>query len=356
MLFRSTAPDGFVYGLNSVSHKRLIDFAAANNVDYLLMDADWYGPEFSEESDPTKSVGEIDIEENIRHAHSKGVSILLYLNDVGANEFGLERVLKQFHDWGVSGIKYGFMTSSGQEKVLQTRKVVELCAKYKLTVNFHDNPIPPSGDDRTWPNVLTREYCHSQADAKYSYYPETAVTAAFINLISGPLDMCSGWYGFEGNEVRPKVFRFIPGTVASENAKLIVFHSGISVLPDAPENYTNKADMFSFINKLPKKYEEYRVIDGHIESHITVARRSGDKWYIGSLTNREPRTLNIKLDFLQSGENYKAFLYEDAPETHYMNNREAYQVREVEVNSKTTLSVNLASGGGNAIRIEPINK
>lgn len=351
-----TAPDGFVYGLNSVSHKRLIDFAAANNVDYLLMDADWYGPEFSEESDPTKSVGEIDIEENIRHAHSKGVSILLYLNDVGANEFGLERVLKQFHDWGVSGIKYGFMTSSGQEKVLQTRKVVELCAKYKLTVNFHDNPIPPSGDDRTWPNVLTREYCHSQADAKYSYYPETAVTAAFINLISGPLDMCSGWYGFEGNEVRPKVFRFIPGTVASENAKLIVFHSGISVLPDAPENYTNKADMFSFINKLPKKYEEYRVIDGHIESHITVARRSGDKWYIGSLTNREPRTLNIKLDFLQSGENYKAFLYEDAPETHYMNNREAYQVREVEVNSKTTLSVNLASGGGNAIRIEPINK
>ncbi|MDX1285673.1 MAG: glycoside hydrolase family 97 N-terminal domain-containing protein, partial [Draconibacterium sp.] len=150
-----TAPDGFVYGLNTPSHKRHIDFAARNNVDFLLMDADWYGPEFSEDSDPTKSNSEIDIEENFSYAKEKGVGILLYLNDVGAKKFGLERVLKQFHEWGAAGVKYGFMTSGGQAKVLQTRKVIELCAKYKLTVNFHDNPIPPSGDERTWPNVIT---------------------------------------------------------------------------------------------------------------------------------------------------------------------------------------------------------
>ena len=349
-----TAPDGFVYGLNTVSHKRFIDFAAENNVDYLLMDADWYGPEFSENSDPTQSVGEIDIEENFRYAQAKGVGIILYLNDVGANKFGLERVLKQFHDWGASGVKYGFMTSTGQAKVLQTRRVVELCAKYKLTVNFHDNPIPPSGDDRTWPNVLTREYCHSQADAKYSYYPETAVSAAFINMLAGPLDMCSGWYGFEGNEVRPKVFRFIPGTVAAENAKLVVFHSGISVLADSPENYKEKADLFDFVTNLPKRYDEYKVIDGHMESHITIARRAGDRWYLGSLTTRQPRTLNLKLDFLKPGLKYKAFLYEDAPETHFMTNREAYQTRLLEVNAESTLTINVAPGGGATVRIEPI--
>ncbi|SFF21032.1 glycoside hydrolase family 97 protein [Sunxiuqinia elliptica] len=351
-----TAPDGFVYGLNTASHKRFIDFAAENNVDYLLMDADWYGPEFSEKSDPTQSAGEIDIEENFRYAKAKGVGIILYLNDVGANKFGLERVLKQFHDWGASGVKYGFMTSTGQAKVLQTRRVVELCAKYKLTVNFHDNPIPPNGDDRTWPNVLTREYCHSQADAKYSYYPETAVSAAFINMLAGPLDMCSGWYGFEGNEVRPKVFRFIPGTVAAENAKLVVFHSGISVLADSPENYKEKADLFDFVINLPKRYDEYKVIDGHMESHITVARRAGEHWYLGSLTTREPRTLSLKLDFLNPGEKYKAFLFEDASDTHFITNREAYQTRFLEVDTESTLTIKVAPGGGASVRIEPINK
>jgi len=348
-----TAPDGFVYGLNTESHKRFIDFAAENNVDYLLMDADWYGPEFSEDSDPTQSEGDINIEENFRYAKAKGVGIILYLNDIGARKFGLERVLKQFNEWGASGVKYGFMTSSGQEKVLQTRKVVELCAKYKLTVNFHDNPIPPSGDDRTWPNVLTREYCHSQADAKYSYYPETAVSAAFINLLAGPLDMCSGWYGFEGCEVRPKVFRFIPGTVAAENAKLIIFHGGMSVLPDSPENYLEKADLFNFIKELPKRYDEYKVIDGHMESFITVARRAGEEWYLGSLTTREPRTIDIKLDFLKPGQKYIAYLFEDNIETHFTDNREAYQVRQVNVDSESELTVWLAPGGGNTIRIEP---
>jgi alpha-glucosidase len=349
-----TAPDGFTYGLNTPSHKRFIDFAAANNVDYLLMDADWYGPEFSEESDPTQSTGEIDIEENFRYAKAKGVGIILYLNDVGAKKFGLERVLKQFHDWGASGVKYGFMTGSGQAKVLQTRKVVELCAKYQLTVNFHDSPIPPSGDDRTWPNVLTREYCHSQADAKYSYYPETAVSAAFINMLAGPLDMCSGWYGFEGNEVRPKVFRFIPGTVAAENAKLVVFHSGVSVLPDAPENYLEKADLFNFIKELPKHYDEYKVLSGHMESHIAVARRAGEKWYLGSLTTREPRKVTVKLDFLKPGQKYNAHVFEDAADTHFMNNREAYQTRQVQVSSEDTLLLQLAPGGGCSVWIEPV--
>ena len=348
-----TAPDGFVYGLNTTSHKRFIDFAAEHNVDYLLMDADWYGPEFSEDSDPTKSNNEIDIEENFRYANEKGVGIFLYLNDVGAKKFGLERILKQFHDWGAAGVKYGFMTSKGQAKVLQTRRVIEMCAKYKLMFDFHDNPIPPSGDERTWPNVMTREYCHSQADAKRSYFPETIVSASFINMLAGPLDLCNGWYGFEGAEERPKFFEFLPGTVAAENAKMVVGFSGISVLPDAPENYLEKSDLFDFIKQLPDRFDEYKVLDGGIDSFISVGRRSGEKWYIGSLTNREARTIKIKLDFLKPGVEYKAFLYEDAPESHYMDNREAYQIRNIKVNSESEITIKLAPGGGNAIRIEP---
>jgi hypothetical protein len=346
-----TAPDGFVYGLNTPSHKRFIDFAAENNIDFLLMDADWYGPEFSEESDPTKSNQEIDIEENFRYANAKGVGIILYLNDIGAKKFGLERVLKQFHEWGAVGVKYGFMSSGGQEKVLQTRKVIELCAKYKLVVNFHDNPIPPSGDARTWPNVITREYCHSQADAKRSYFPETAVSSVFINMLSGPVDMCNGWYGFDGNEVRPKVFEFIPGTVAAETAKLLVVFSGLSVLPDAPEEYNEKKDLFDFIANLPNQFDEYKVLGGSIDSYILVGRRSGENWYLGCLTNREARSIDVTLDFLKPGVSYQAFVYEDSPETHYMDNREAYQTRKIPVSSESKLTLKLAPGGGCAIRI-----
>ena len=349
-----TAPDGFTYGLNTPSHKRFIDFAAKNNIRYLLMDADWYGPEFSVDSDPTKANTEIDIEENMRYAKEKGVGIILYLNDVGAKKFGLERVLQQFHDWGAAGVKYGFMKASGQEKVIYTRKVIEMCAKYKLMVNFHDNPIPPNGDERTWPNIMTREYCHSQADAKYSYYPETAVSSSFINMMAGPVDMCNGWYGFDEAEVRPKVFKFLPGTVAAENAKLIVVFSGISVLPDAPEVYADKADLFDFIKNLPPQFDEYKVLDGDIERFISVARRSGENWYIGSLTTREPRTINLAMAFLKPGVRYKAFLYEDAPDTHFLDNREAYQIRQLEVHSESIVPIELAPGGGNAIRIERI--
>jgi len=349
------AEDGFIYGLNTDSHKRFIDFAAENNVQSLLMDADWYGPEFSEDSDPTKSNNDIDIEENMSYAKAKGIGIILYLNDVGAKKFGLERILKQFHEWGASGIKYGFMRASGQEKVLYTRKVVELCAKYQLTVNFHDNPIPPSGDERTWPNVLTREYCHSQADAKYSYYPETAVSSAFINLVSGPIDMCNGWYGFENAESRPKVFKFLPGTVAAENAKLVVIFSGMSVLPDAPEAYLAKSDLFDFIKHLPPRFDEYKVLDGDIESFITVARRSGDDWYIGSLTTREPRKVDINLDFLDPDAKYNAYLFEDNVDSHFIDHREAYKTRTEQVDAKSILSISMAPGGGNAIRIEKLD-
>jgi len=348
--------DGFTYGLNTPSHKRFIDFAADNNIQYLLMDADWYGPEFDENSDPTKANKAIDIKENMRYAKEKGIGIILYLNDVGARKFGLERVLKQFHDWGAAGIKYGFMRASGQEKVLYTRKVVELCAKYKLMVNFHDNPIPPSGDERTWPNIMTREYCHSQADAKYSYFPETAVSSSFINSMAGPIDMCNGWYAFEGAESRPKVFKFLPGTVAAENAKLIVVFSGISVLPDAPEAYLKKPDLFEFIKTMPTHFDEFKVLGGEIERYISVARRSGKDWFVGSLTTREARTISLKLDFLDPNARYKATLYEDTKETHFLDNREAYRIRNIMVDSSTELSLYLAPGGGNAIRITRLNK
>ncbi len=341
--------DGFEYGLNTVSHKRFIDFAADNNIQYLLIDADWYGGEFNEKSDPTTSREGVDIEECMRYAKSKGVGIILYLNDVGAKKFGLERVLKQFSEWGAVGVKYGFMRGNWEEKVRHTREVVELCAKYKLMVNFHDNPVPPSGDRRTYPNLITKEFCHSQADALRSYFPETAVTSTFVNMIAGPIDYCDGWFDLNNNLYRKKVFEEVPVTVAAEVAKLIVAYSGCRVLPDSPEEYLKKDDLFDCIRKMPPQFDSFKVINGEIGGFITVVRRAGDNWFVGSLTNREPRILEIDFNFLPKDRVFSATLYEDAENAHFLKNKEDYKIRKVNVDNGTKLKVKLAPGGGCAI-------
>ncbi len=352
-VWKYVTDDGYEYGLNTDSHKRFIDFASENNIQYLLIDADWYGPEFSEDSDPVSAREGVNIQECMAYANEKNVGIILYLNDIGAKKFGLERVLKQFADWGAKGVKYGFMTGKGQEKVLHTRKVIELCAKYKLLVNFHDGPVPPSGDYRTFPNAITREYCHAQADAKRSYWPETAVSSVFINMIAGPLDMTNGWYGFDGAEKRERVFEFIPGTVAAETAKTVVFFSGLTVLPDAPEEYLKKDDIFDFIRRLPGKFEDFKVLQGEIGASVVIARKSGNDWFIGGLTNREERIVDVDTDFLDPGLNYLATLYKDAPDTHFIDNREAYSIEELSLEENDALQVRMAPGGGFALWIRP---
>lgn len=350
------AQDGFEYGLNTQSHKRMIDFAAENNIQYLLIDADWYGDEFNESSDPTTTREGINIEECMKYGAEKNVGIILYLNDVGAKKFGLERVLKQFSEWGASGVKYGFMTGSAEEKVKNTRTIVQLCAKYKLMVNFHDNPIPPSGDRRTWPNLVTKEFGHAQADARYSHFPETSVNEVLINQIAGPLDLTNGWFDLNSaHKGRPRVFEEIPGTVVAEVAKLITIYTGWVILSDSPEAYLKKTDLFECIRKMPNQFDDFKVLDAKLDEFVSVARKAGKDWFIGSLTNREARAITLDLSFLNNDENYEATLYEDAENSHFLDNKESYTIRKQLVNSQTKLSVRMSEGGGNVVHIKMIS-
>ncbi len=348
------APGGFVYELNTPSHKRLIDFASKNNIQYLLIDADWYGPEFNDNSDPTVARKGINIEETISYAKERGVGLILYLNDVGAKKFGLERVLKQFSAWGAVGVKYGFMKGSWEQKVRHTREVIKLCAKYKLMVDFHDGPVPPNGDDRTYPNVMAREFCHAQADAKRSYFPETAVSSAFINMIAGKIDYTNGWFDLNHAQSRVRVFEEIPGTVSAEVAKLIVAYTGWMVLPDAPEAYLAKSDLFECIKEMPPQFDSFKVLQGDIDKCIVVARAAGEDWFIGSLTNREGRDVEIDLGFLPKGSKYLATIYSDADDSNFLTNKESYKIEEQKVEPGTKLKVRLAPGGGNAIHLKKL--
>ena len=160
----------------------------------LVLDANWYGPEFEQGSDPVKGDKARDVRKLIQYGKQKGVGIWLYLNDVGGRNYPLEETLKQYGAWGAAGVKYGFMAGDGEEKNTRTKSITEMCARYKLLVDFHDYPVHPYGQMRTWPNAVTREYCKAQLDGHEIFYPKTFVTSVFVNMIAGPIDMNNGMF------------------------------------------------------------------------------------------------------------------------------------------------------------------
>ncbi len=347
------APDGFVYDLGTEANLRLIDFAAANGFQYHVIDADWYGPEHEAASDPTFVNKYIDLPRIMRYAREKGVGIFLYLNDVGAKKYGLERILGMFESMGAAGVKYGFMKGEGQAKVQYTRKVVARCAAHRLMVLFHDHPVPPSGDERTWPNILGREYGHAQADAKLPLFPNTCVNQVFINGECGPLDMNHGWFDLHMAVKRDRVFDMVPSTVAAEMARMLVIFTGYNCVPDAPEAYLQKPEMFDLMRRIPGRFDSYRMLAGRMDGYASVARGAGSDWFVGTITNETARTIPVRLDFLDEGTQYTAHLYEDAEDTHYLYRRETFRTRRMQVRKGDVIRAAMAPGGGHCIYITP---
>ena len=348
--------DGFTYGLDLPSWKRFVDFAEETGVPYLLLDANWYGPEFEKDSNPTETGKVNDVRELLDYANAHNVGVLLYLNDVAGRKYDLDAVLKNYHEWGAKGIKYGFMSGGGKDKVERTRRIIELCAKNQLVVDFHDGPIPPSGDMRTYPNCLTREFCHAQSDSLRAFTPKTFVTACFVNGLAGPLDMSNGMFDLENSMAqRPRIFEDVRSTVVGEAARSLIVFTGLNVLPDSPDSYREKSDLFEFIAAQKMPWDESRTLGGEIGEFITTMRRTGDTWLVASATNEEGRVLEIPLDFLPTGR-FQMTIYADTEESHFETNRESYEITVREVTNTETIKAKLAPGGGHCLRIEWIEE
>jgi alpha-glucosidase len=166
--------------------------------------------------------------------------------------------------------------------------------------------------------------------------------------------MCNGLYALENPaRDRPRIFSNVEATVTAETARVLITFSGLSILPDCPEAYAEKADLFDFISRMPMTWDETRILHSSVGEFITTARRSGDRWFVASATNEQARTLPISLDFLESGRTYSATLYEDAPESHFQTNREAYRVRRMRVTQGTTIAATMAAGGGHCVFLQP---
>lgn len=343
--------DGFIYGVDTESYIRFIDFAAEKNIKYFLIDAHWY-------TKVTKGhftvTDKLDLEKVSKYAKTKGVKLILYY-DNHKGRYGDDELFSYFESLGMSGIKYGFMGNN----VSFTSDAIQQSAKNHLLVDFHDSPVPFTGMERTFPNAITREYCHAQQDSRKAFTPETFIKMALINAIQGPLDMNNGNFDLvginKGDRLKgPKKKNTYFSTVVSEAARTLIIYSGLVCLPDAPESYEKKSDIFEFIEKMPVgKWDESKVLSSKIDDHISTARRFGEEWFIGSVASKKGVSLDLNLDFLAEGENYTITYYEDTKDTHGMKNPEAYQIRKGNVKKGDVIKAIMAPGGGHCMWIRP---
>ena len=347
--------DGFTYAMDYPSWIRMVDFAAENNIRHFVLDANWYGPEHLTTSDPVKGDKAADVMKLIKYGKSKGVGIWLYLNDVGGRKYPIEETLKQYGDWGASGIKYGFMNGSPAEKNIWTRKITELCAKNHLLCDFHDGPVHPYGQMRTFPNAVNREFCHAQLDAHRVFVPSTFVTSVFVNMVAGPLDMNNGMFDLrQGNTTRIDENKPVPSTLVSEAARTLIVFSGATIIPDIPEYYRKYPDLLHFIAAQKMPWLESKTIAGEIGKYIVMARQASDNtWLVGAATNEDSRELEVPLSFLGSGK-FEITIIQDGDNAHYLTNREVMKVQKQTLKSKDKVHVKLAPGGGACLIIKAI--
>ncbi|QZT37993.1 glycoside hydrolase family 97 protein [Halosquirtibacter xylanolyticus] len=344
--------DGFTYGIDTESYKRYIDFAASNHIRYFLIDDLWY-------KKVTKGhfilSDKLDIKQVIKYAEEKGVEIILYYDRRHGN-YGEDALYAYYASLNMKGMKYGFMGRN----IPFTKKSIMLSAKNHLLIDYHDCPAPMTGVSRTYPNMITREYCHAQQDSRKAFTPEKYINMSLINAITGPLDMNNGNFDIleinnGGREKGPKKLNSYPTTVVSEAARTLITFTGLTCLPDAPDVYKKKSDLFTFIKQQPTgKWDESIVLQAKMNQYISTARRAKDEWFIGTVISQKGGTLPIQLSFLEEGKKYTATLYEDTQSTDCYEAPEHYQIRTIEVTKNQVIDAKMAKGGGHCIWIKPI--
>src|SRR5580698_322165 len=322
-----------------------VDFAAASGFPYMMLDAGWSG------NDITKMRGNVDVPELVRYAAKKNVKvwIWLYSKSVAAQ---MQEAFPLYERWGVAGVKIDFILRNDQEGIRWYYAVAKVAAEHHLMVDFH-GATQPWGIQRTYPNVLDYEAVLGLENNKAGRRdgPINRTTFPFTRMLSGPMDYTPGGFenvtreNFVGRDKNPMVM----GTRAQQLALYVVFEEPLAMVSDVPSAYANQPD-FRFIKDVPTSWDATKVLNGEPGEFVTIARRHGEEWYLGSLTNWTSRDLSIPLGFLGQGK-YTAELYEDAADAGQ--NPKHISIREQNVRSSDVLTLHLAEGGGCAIRFVP---
>ncbi|MES1219025.1 MAG: glycoside hydrolase family 97 protein [Bacteroidota bacterium] len=325
--------------------KHYVDFAAKSGFRYMLVDAGWSG------NDITKMNGRVDIPELVKYAAAKNVKVWIWLYAKFVMK-QMEEAFPLYEQWGVAGLKIDFVERDDQEGIDFYYKTAKAAAEHHLMLDFHGS-TKPFGLERTFPNVMNYEAVLGMEQSKGGTRdnPENHVMLAFTRMLTGPMDFTPG--GFDNVTREAFVPRsdapMVMGTRAHHLALYVIYQAQFEMVSDHPEAYTGQPG-FEFIKNVPATWDEIKVLNGVPGEYITIARRSGKEWWLGSITNWNERTLNLPLSFLESGK-YLAEIYSDAPDAG--KNPKHILIARQNVDNKTSLKVKLATGGGYAVRIVP---
>jgi alpha-glucosidase len=353
------------HGATTENAERYIDFASAHGIPGVLIEGwntgwDKWGQEGAYSF--TESYPDFDLEEVTAYARHKGVVIIGHHEtggDVLSYEKQIGRAFDLYKRMGVPAIKTGYAGKifprgqyhHGQYMVRHYRMVVEKAAAYGFMLDVHE-PIKPTGLSRTYPNMMTREGVRGMEYNAWSEGnpPEHETVLPFTRMLAGPLDYTPGIFDVFFKEYKPE--NRVRSTLARQLALFVVLYSPVQMAADLIENYEGHP-AFRFIEEVPVDWDETRVLDGKIGDFVTIARRNGKRWYVGSITDENARELTVDLSFLDEGRDYVARIYADAPGADWETNPLAYEIREEPVNRHSSIRVRLAPGGGQAMSIVP---
>jgi alpha-glucosidase len=243
-----------------------------------------------------------------------------------------------------------FEWHDGQVQSRHHLRVVTEAAKRHIAIDAHE-PIKDTGLRRTYPNWVSREGARGM---EYNAWgdpvnpPEHEANLVFTRMLGGPMDFTPGVLSLTGAGGRR-----IPSTIAKQLALYVVLYSPIQMAADLPENYAKVSKPFQFIKDVPVDWQETRVLNGEIGDYATIARkdRHSDDWYLGAISDEQARTLRVSLDFLDAGRSYRATIYRDGKGAGFAGDPDSIEISSRPVSRHDTLSLELAPGGGQAIRI-----
>lgn len=337
----------FKSGVNTDTYKYYIDFASRFGIEYIILDEGWY-----KLGNLLDVVPEMNMEELIAYGKKKKVGIILWVIWKTLDD-QLVPALDQFEKWGAAGIKVDFMQRDDQEMVNFYWKVASEAAKRKMLVDFH-GAFKPSGLRRTYPNVITREGVKGLEHNKWSQdiTPTHNLTLPFIRMVSGPMDYTPGAMinaqldNFRVIFTRPMSM----GTRAHQIAMYVIFESPLQMMADSPSNYMKDLESTEFISKIPTTWDRTHVLEASVGEYLVLARKNDDNWYIGAMTNENPREFTIELSFLDNGA-YSAEIMEDGINA----DRYGSDYRKVNrvVSKKDALTIQMKSSGGWAAILMP---
>lgn len=336
----------FESGVNTATYRYFIDFAADHGIEYVILDEGWSDP-----ADLSIRNPDVDLDLLFSHAADRGVGLIPWVVWKSLDD-RLDEALDQFEAWGAAGIKVDFMQRDDQPMVEYYWRIAEAAARRHLLVDFH-GAYKPAGLRRAYPNVITREGVRGLEHVKWSPYPnpEHDVTLPFIRMLAGPMDYTPGaMLNATEEQFKPVFDRPMSlGTRVHQMAMYVVYESPLQMLADSPSHYLREAECTAFMVEVPTVWDETRVLAASVGDFVAVARRRGDTWYVGAMTDWDSRDLTLDTRFLGEGA-WSAEVFQDG--WNAGRNPQDYRRAWRDLQAGDSVEIHLAPGGGWVARLE----